>query len=56
MESNPGSEDVLEKEMAFNSNILAWEISWIEGPVGYGPWGHKRVGHDLVIKQKHGIR
>ena len=21
-------------------------------PAGYSPWGHKRVGHDLVIKQQ----
>ena len=29
-----GSEDPLEKEMATNSNILAWEISWTEEPGG----------------------
>ena len=32
--SIPGSEDPLEKEMATNSNILAWEISWTEEPGG----------------------
>ena len=30
----PGSEDPLEKEMATNSKILAWEISWTEEPGG----------------------
>ena len=28
----PGREDPLEKEMAINSNILAWESPWIEEP------------------------
>ena len=27
-----GQEDSLEKEMATHSNILAWEIPWIEKP------------------------
>ena len=44
-----GHEDPLEEEMATHSSILAWEIIWT--PVGYSPWGHKRVGHDLAIKQ-----
>ena len=29
-----GWEDSLEKEMATHSNILAWEIPWIEEPGG----------------------
>ena len=29
---SPGQEDPLEKEMATNSSILAWEISWTEEP------------------------
>ena len=29
---SPGREDPLEKEMATHSIILAWEISWTEGP------------------------
>ena len=29
-----GWEDPLEKEMATHSNILAWRISWTEGPDG----------------------
>ena len=32
-------EDVLEKEMATHSSILAWEIPWSQS--GYSPWGHK---------------
>ena len=40
-------EDPLEKGMATHSSILAWEIPWIEEPVG-----SQRVGHDLVNKQQ----
>ena len=29
-----GQEDLLEKEMAINSSILAWKISWTKEPVG----------------------
>ena len=52
-----GWEDPLEKEMATQSSILAWEIPWTEEPgqrslVGYSAWGHKRVIHDLVTKQQ----
>ena len=35
-------EDLLEKEMATHSSILAWKIPWTEEPVGYSPWGHKK--------------
>ena len=40
-------EDPLEREIATHSSILAWEIPWIEEPVG-----SQRVGHDLVNKQQ----
>ena len=45
-------EDPLEKKMATQSGILAWEIPWTEDLVGYSPWGCKRVRHDLVTKQQ----
>ena len=33
----PGQEDLLEKEMATHSSILAWRIPWTEEPGGlYG--------------------
>ena len=37
-----GQEDPLEKEMATNSNILAWRIPWTEEPDGvhYYIFGH----------------
>ena len=46
-----GGEDPLEKKMATHSSILAWEIPRKEELVGYGPWGHKRLGHELLTKQ-----
>ena len=35
----------LEKEMATQSSILDWEISWTEEPMDYSPWGF-RVRHE----------
>ena len=35
-------EDPLEKDMATQSNILAWRIPWTEEPGGlHSPWGCK---------------
>ena len=36
-----GQEDPLEKEIATQSSILAWEIPWTERLVGYSPWGYE---------------
>ena len=36
-----GWEDLLEKEMATHSSILAWKIPWRKSQVGCSPWGHK---------------
>ena len=33
-------EDPLEREMATQSSIFAWEILWTETLAGYSPWGH----------------
>ena len=43
-----GLEDPLEKEMATQSNILAWSIPWAEEPgrLLFVPMGSQRVGHD----------
>ena len=35
-------EDLLEKEMATRSNILAWEISWTEEPEGLQSMGSQK--------------
>ena len=36
-----GREDLLEKEMATHSSILAWRIPWTEEPAGHSPWSRK---------------
>ena len=41
-----GWEDLLEKELATHSSILAWKILWMEEPGGLQPMGSQRVGHD----------
>ena len=39
-------EYLLEKEMATQSNILAWEIPWTEEPGGLQFTGSQRLRHD----------
>ena len=41
-----GREDLLEKEMATHSSILAWKIPWMEEPGRLQFMGSQRVGHD----------
>ena len=41
-----GREDLLEKEMATHSNILAWKIPWTEEPGGPQSVGLQGVGHN----------
>ena len=41
-----GWEDLLKKEMATHSSILAWKISWTEEPGGLQSMGLQRIGHD----------
>ena len=41
-----GQEDLLEKEMAINSGILAWKMLWMEKPGRLQSMGSQRVGHD----------
>ena len=41
-----GWEDLLEKEMAPHSSILAWKIPWTEEPGRLQSVGSQRVGHD----------
>ena len=41
-----GQEDPLEKEIATQSRILAWEIPWTEEPGRLQSTGSQRVGHD----------
>jgi len=41
-----GWEDLLEKEMATYSSILAWKNPWTEEPDRLQFTGSQRVGHD----------
>ena len=41
-----GQEDLLEKEMAPQSSILAWKIPWMEEPGRLQSMGSQRVRHD----------
>ena len=44
-----GVEDLLEKEMATHSSILAWKIPWMEEPGRLQSMGLQRVRQDLEI-------
>ena len=41
-----GQEDLLEKEMATSSSILAWKIPWTEEPGESQSMQSQGVGHD----------
>ena len=41
-----GQEDLLEKEMATHSSILAWKTPWMEEPGRLESMGLQRVGQD----------
>ena len=41
-----GGEDLLEKEMATHSSILAWKIPWTEEPGRLQSLGFQRIRHD----------
>ena len=41
-----GRKDLLEKDMATHSSILAWKIPWMEEPGRLQSVGSQRVGHD----------
>ena len=41
-----GWEDLLEKEKASHSSVLAWKIPWMEEPGGLQSMGSQRVGHN----------
>ena len=45
-----GGENLLEKEMATHSSVLAWEIPWAEEPGGLQSIGLRRAGHDLATE------
>ena len=41
-----GLEDLLEKEMAIHSSILAWKIPWTKEPGRLQSMGSQKVRHD----------
>ena len=41
-----GQEDLLEKEIATHTSILAWKIPWMEELGRVKSMGLQRVGHD----------
>ena len=41
--SIPGQEDPLKKEMATHSSLLTWRILWTEEPRGLQSTGHKEL-------------
>ena len=51
-----GWEDLLEKEIATHSSVLAWEILWTEKPGRLQSTGSQRVRQDLATKKKKTIR
>ena len=46
-----GQEDLLEKEMATHSSILAWRVPWTEEPGQQPSMRLQRVRHSLETKQ-----
>ena len=48
-----GEEDPLEKEMATQSSILAWEIPWTEEPRGLQSMGHKYLDMTEELTHTH---
>ena len=42
--SIPGLKDLLEKELAAHSSLLAWEIPWTEEPGGLQSLGSQKSG------------
>ena len=50
-----GQEDLLEKDMATHSSILACKIQWEEKTEGLESMGLERVRHELVTKKQQHI-
>ena len=48
-----GREDLLQKEMATHSSILAWKIPWTKEPGRLQSMGSQRVGLDRLHSLTH---
>ena len=46
-----GQEDLLEKELATHSSILAWRVPWTKEPEGL--WGHKELDMTKQLTNTH---
>ena len=51
-----GWENLLEKEMATHSSILAWETPWTEEPGGLPSMGSQRVGYNLATNAEAHVK
>ena len=51
-----GREDPLEEEMATPPVFLPGKSHGPRSLAGYSPWGHKRGGYNLAIKQQQSLR
>ena len=51
-----GQEDLLEKEMATHSSILAWKIHGWRSLVGYSSWGRKESDTTERLHSLHSLR
>ena len=45
--------NIVEKEMATHSSILAWGIPWTRSLAGYSPWGHKELDTTKATEHAH---
>ena len=50
-----GWEDLLQKEMATHSSIIAWKIPWMEEPGRLQSMGSQRVRHDWANSLTHSL-
>jgi len=50
-----GQKDLLEKEMATHSSILAWTTPWMVEPGRLQSIGSQRVGHDRATSLTHSL-
>ena len=50
---DPGSEELLEKEIATHSSFLAWRIPWTEEPGGLQTMGSHRVKRNKATEHTH---
>ena len=50
-----GQEDLLQKEVATHSSVLAWKNPWMEEPGRLQSMRSQRVGHDRATSLTHSL-